>query len=104
MIIDPPSVLRPERVSRRASARFTHLAETIARAYEPTDTQLAELQRAYESTGEFLVDCPEFDGLLTQVHAHGSRPLGTIVRPSLQRDGWDIDLVARLARAALDRY
>lgn len=104
MIIDPPPLLRRSRISRRASVRFAHLAETIGRAYEPTDTQLAALQRAYETTAEYLTACPEFEGLLAQVHAHGSRQLGTIVRPSLERDGWDIDLVARLAGAALQRY
>jgi hypothetical protein len=107
LLIEPnPALPRPLQggVSTRTSARFTYLAETIARAYEPTDTQLAALQRAYESTGEYLNACTEFEGLLTQVYAHGSRQLGTLVRPSLERDGWDIDLVARLARAALDRY
>lgn len=104
MIIDPPFVLRRERISRRTSVRFTHLAETIGRAYEPANTQIDALQRAYESTGEFLVACPEFDGLMAQVHAHGSRQLGAMVRPSQQRDGWDIDLVARLTREALQRY
>lgn len=104
MRVDPPAVLRPDRVSSRTSAGFTHLVETIAKANEPTNTQLDALQRAYESTAEYLVTCPEFDGLLTQVFAHGSRQLGTIVRPSLQRDGWDVDLVTRLAREALFRY
>jgi len=93
------------RITADASARFTYLAEAIGRAFEPTQTQLDDLERAYNATGDYLSECPEFDGLLTHVHAQGSRPLGTIVRPmDPEREGFDIDLVARLARAALTRY
>jgi len=59
------SVVSPRRrFSTGASAKFFYLAEAIARAYEPTKTQLSDLDRAYQSTGEYLVTCPEFDGLL----------------------------------------
>lgn len=93
------------KVTASASARFTYLAETIARAYEPTATQLQELDRAYKATGEYLIDCVEFDGLVEQVHAQGSRQMGTIVRPmEANREGFDIDLVVRLSKAALIRY
>lgn len=92
-------------VTAAASARFTYLAEAIARAFEPTATQLQELERAYNATGEYLIECAEFDGLVTQVHAQGSRQMGTIVRPmDAQREGFDIDLVVRLSKAALARY
>lgn len=92
-------------VTASASARFTYLAETIARAFEPTATQLEELERAYNATGEYLIACPEFDGLVEQVHAQGSRQMGTIVRPmDAKREGFDIDLVVRLSRPALARY
>lgn len=101
---DLPSLL-PRLVTANTAARFLYLTEAIARAYEPTPTELETLERAYESTGEHLVACDEFDGLLTHVHAQGSRQLGTIVRPLNQdRDGFDIDLVARLDRKALNRY
>ncbi|MDO9074123.1 MAG: nucleotidyltransferase [Rubrivivax sp.] len=87
------------------SARFTYLAEAIARSFEPTPTQLQELERAYTATGEYLIECPELGGLVVQVHAQGSRPMGTIVRPmDATRDGFDIDLVVRLSRVALARY
>ncbi|WP_416761850.1 nucleotidyltransferase [Roseateles sp. So40a] len=92
-------------VTPEAMRRFNYLTETIAAAYEPTATQLQTLERAYGATGEYLTTCAEFDGLLTAVHAHGSRQLGTIVRPmDSQRSGFDIDLVARLARSAMFRY
>jgi hypothetical protein len=92
-------------VTAAASARFTYLAEAIARAFEPTATQLQELERAYNATGEYLIECAEFDGLVTQVHAQGSRQMGTIVRPmDPQREGFDIDLVVRLSKDALKRY
>lgn len=101
---DLPSFL-PRLVTANTAARFLYLTEAIARSYEPTPTELETLERAYKSTGEYLVECDEFDGLLTQIHAQGSRQLGTIVRPLNQnRDGFDIDLVARLDRKALGRY
>jgi hypothetical protein len=92
-------------VTASASARFTYLAETIAKAFEPTSTQLQDLERAYNATGEYLIECEEFGGLVTQVHAQGSRQMGTIVRPmDARRDGFDIDLVVRLSQAAFSRY
>lgn len=92
-------------VTASASARFTYLAEVIARTFEPTATQLQELERAYNATGEYLIECAEFDGLVEQVHAQGSRQMGTIVRPmDANREGFDIDLVVRLSKAALVRY
>ena len=92
-------------VTAAASARFTYLAESIARALEPTATQLQELERAYNATGEYLIECTDFDGQVVQVHAQGSRQMGTIVRPmDTQREGFDIDLVVRLANTAFSRY
>ncbi|MBT2303409.1 nucleotidyltransferase [Variovorax paradoxus] len=93
------------RFSASASAKFVFLAEAIGRAYEPTQTQLNDLDRAYQSTGEYLAACAEFDGLLYRVHAYGSRQLGTMVRPmDPLRDGYDVDLAACLAREGLLRY
>lgn len=89
----------------RSSARFFHLVDAIAQAHEPTPTQLAALERSYNSTGEFLSSCPEFRGDLIQIHAHGSRQLGTIVRPrDGSREGFDIDLIARLTPEAYRKY
>jgi hypothetical protein len=105
MYRDLPLVPQRRRFSTGASARFFYLAEAIARVYEPTQTQLSDLDRAYQSTGEYLVTCPEFDGLLYRVHAHGSRQLGTMVRPMDEsREGFDIDLAACLTRNGLIRY
>jgi Second Messenger Oligonucleotide or Dinucleotide Synthetase domain len=92
-------------VTTEASARFTYLSEAIASSFEPTATQLQELERAYNATGEYLIECPEFGGWVTQVHAQGSRQMGTIVRPmDAQREGFDIDLVVRFSKAAWARY
>lgn len=91
--------------SEASSARFFYLAEKIALAHEPTETQLSDLDRAYMSTGDYLTTCPEFNGLLYRVHAHGSRQLGTMVRPAdTIRTGHDIDLAACLESAATHRY
>ncbi|CAG9179954.1 hypothetical protein LMG23992_04122 [Cupriavidus laharis] len=105
-MIREPVTFRPQRrASTRSSARFFHLVDAIAQAHEPTPTQLAALERSYNSTGDFLSECPEFRGLLVQIHSHGSRRLGTIVRPrDGSREGFDIDLIARLAPSARHKY
>lgn len=105
MIREPVTLPQRPRISMRSSARFFHLVDAIARANEPTATQLIALERSYNSTGEFLSACPEFQGDLIQIHAHGSRQLGTIVRPrDGSREGFDIDLIARLASGARRKY
>lgn len=105
MIREPVTLPQRTRISTRSSARFFHLVDAIARAHEPTPTQLTALERSYNSTGEFLSACPEFRGDLIQIHAHGSRQLGTIVRPrDGSREGFDIDLIARLTPEARRKY
>lgn len=93
------------RASHRSSARFFYLVDAIGRLHEPTPTQLAALESSYRSTGEFLSECLEFRGLLHEIHAHGSRQLGTLVRPMDEsREGFDIDLIARLRQLAMRKY
>ena len=93
------------RASHRSSARFFYLIDAIGRLHEPTPTQLEALESSYRSTGEFLSECPEFRGLLHEIHAHGSRQLGTLVRPMDEsREGFDIDLIARLHQLAIRKY
>jgi hypothetical protein len=105
VIREPVPLPQRPRISTRSSARFFHLVDAIARAHEPTPTQLTALERSYNSTGEFLSACPEFRGDLIQIHAHGSRQLGTIVRPREDsREGFDIDLIARLTPEARRKY
>ncbi|MFN7024385.1 MAG: nucleotidyltransferase [Pseudorhizobium sp.] len=101
------SVNLPKRphLSSRSSARFFHLVDVIARSNEPTPSDLTRLEQSYNSTGEFLSTCAELQGDLIQIHAHGSRQLGTIVRPrDGTREGFDIDLIARLASSAHGKY
>lgn len=105
MIREPVKLLPQRRASTQSSARFFHLVDAIAQAHEPTASQLAALERSYNSTGDFLSECPEFSGQLVQIHSHGSRRLGTIVRPrDGSREGFDIDLIARLAPSAKRKY
>ena len=97
--------LHRHRASARSSARFFYLVDAIGRLFEPTQTQLDALDSSYRSTGEFLSTCPEFDGLLHEIHAHGSRQLGTLVRPIEEsREGFDVDLIARLHQVAMRKY
>lgn len=92
-------------VSDRSSAYFFQLVEIIGRHHEPTKTQLEALESSYRSTGEYLSECDEFKGALLQVHAHGSRQLGTLIRPMNDaREGFDIDLIARLDQSAMRKY
>ncbi|MFM0172128.1 nucleotidyltransferase [Paraburkholderia sediminicola] len=92
-------------ISEGASTRFFALVDAMAHQQMPTVTQLQALQSSYESTGKFLSEREEFDGLLTQIHSHGSRHLGTLVKPADEsRDGFDIDLIARFDSRASERY
>ena len=96
---------RRKSVSRSASDSFFFLLDAIAEQQVPTKTQLADIESSYQSTAEFLTARPEFEGLITQIHPHGSRELGTMVRPwDNSRDGFDIDLIARLDKRAFERY
>ncbi|PRY06184.1 nucleotidyltransferase [Paraburkholderia sp. BL25I1N1] len=97
------------RVSRPATSdltrRFFFLVDAIARDHEPTATQLDRLASSYESTAQFLANRDEFEGLLLKIHPHGSRQLGTMVRPSRStHDGFDVDLIALLSADARRRY
>lgn len=91
--------------SERASARFFYLVDAIARAHEPTKTQLDALESSYRSTGAFLLASPEFQGTLVEIHGHGFRQLGTLIRPiEADREGFDVDSIVRLRSAALQIY
>lgn len=90
--------------SPTAESFFLRLVEDVGRSLEPTDNQLVTLERSYRSTGEFLVACPELKGHLEEIHPHGSRQLGTMTRPLRRKDGFDIDLVARLNQSAWGTY
>ena len=99
------TALTRKQISDRASARFFYLVDAIARAHEPTQAQLDGLESSYRSTGEFVVASPEFQQLLAEVHGHGSRQLGTLIRPTDEtREGFDVDLIARLQRSAMRLY
>ncbi len=94
-----------QRASSRSSARFFYLIDAIGLLHEPTNTQLDALESSYRSTGEFLAECVEFKGLLHEIHAHGSRQLGTLVRPMDEsREGFDIDLIARFHQGTMQKY
>lgn len=100
-------VISPKRYgySGRSSSSFFQLAEVIGRSNEPTSTQFSVLERAYESTAAYLAECDEFKDQFVEIHAQGSRQLGTLVRPIDDgRDGFDIDLIARLPKSSWSGY
>ncbi|WP_423368600.1 nucleotidyltransferase domain-containing protein [Burkholderia sp. LMG 32019] len=87
------------------SRRFFFLVDAIARDHEPTATQLERLASSYEGTADFLASRDEFADLLIKIHPHGSRQLGTMVRPlRTSTDGFDVDLIALLSSDARGRY
>jgi len=90
--------------SSNSQAVFLRLVEDIGRTLEPTQTQLDTLERSYNSTGDFLVNCEEFRGQLEEIHPHGSRTIGTMTRPLRDKAGFDIDLIASLNHTAWTVY
>lgn len=101
----PVSLSARRKVSDSSVAYFFQLVEIIGRNHEPTETQLEALESSYQSTAEYLSECDEFEGALLEIHGHGSRQLGTLIRPiDDTREGFDIDLIARLDRAAMRKY
>ena len=92
-------------LSQSTGYKFFGLVDAIAKYNEPTATQLEALERSYNSTAEYVMESKEFHDLIVTVHAQGSRALGTIIRPMRFRpEGFDIDIVARLRRAAMQKY
>ena len=100
---DPLPQPKSRQLALASSAKFFGLADTIAKHYEPTQTQMGTLERSYQAVGQYVIDSEEFAGLALRAHAQGSRAIGTIIRP-LWSDAFDIDLVIRLHRSAFQKY
>lgn len=104
-VISEKGVPRKRALSSRTEAAFFQLVNRIGRLNEPTPTQLETLARAYESTSDYLASASEFKGLLVEIHPHGSRQLGTMVRPlDAAREGFDVDAAARMDQVAWNKY
>jgi len=102
---DPLPLPTKRQLSRSTGYKFFGLVDAVAKYNEPTQTQLDALERSYNSTAEYVMDSDEFRDLTITVHAQGSRALGTIIRPMRFRpEGFDIDIVVRLRRAAMLKY
>lgn len=98
----PPS---RRRMSERASGQFFRMASVIAGVFVPTDKQLESLDERYAAIGTFLVNSAEFGALTLEVHGHGSRQIGTLVRPLHVRElGYDVDAILLLKEGALQLY
>lgn len=100
---DPLPQPKSRQLAMASSVKFFGLADAIAKHYEPTSTQLADLERSYQAVGQYVIDSDEFSSLAIRAHAQGSRAIGTIIRP-LWADAFDIDLVIRLHRSAFQKY
>lgn len=102
---DPIPAPTKRQFSRPTGHKFFGLVDAVAKYNEPTQSQLDALERSYNSTAEYVMNSEEFRDLTATVHAQGSRALGTIIRPMRFRpEGFDIDIVVRLHRAAMRKY
>ena len=102
---DPLPAPTKRQFSRPTGHKFFGLVDAVAKYNEPTQSQLEALERSYNSTAEYVMNSEEFRDLTATVHAQGSRALGTIIRPMRFRpEGFDIDIVVRLHRAAMRKY
>ncbi|MFC5606087.1 nucleotidyltransferase domain-containing protein [Variovorax soli] len=102
---DPLPQPLKRQLSTNTGFKFFGLVDAVAKHNEPTTTQMDALERSYNATSEYIMGSSEFADLILQVHPQGSRALGTIIRPMRQRpEGFDIDSVLRLKRAAMQKY
>lgn len=67
----------------------------IARRMDISDTMAEAAKRAYESVGSYL-QSDMADRYVVDIHPQGSFNLGTVVKPSCDKDEYDIDLVCLL--------
>lgn len=70
--------------------------EDITIALDITQRQYADAESRYQAVGKFLGDCPKISRYNPQVYPQGSFRLGTVVRPLLDGEEYDIDLVCLL--------
>ncbi len=71
------------------------LLEMACEELELPDGQRKEAERAYNSVGTWLSDCPTLGQLRPTIFPQGSMALGTTVKP-LDREEFDVDLVCHL--------
>lgn len=76
---------------------LNELLEELANNLDITETEDAAIRESYKAVGEFLA---EEDTLLdkydVEIFPQGSYNLGTIIRPVMEGDDLDIDLVCEL--------
>lgn len=77
--------------------------DTVARSHELTAKHLERLESSYRATSEAIAASPELGADVTEIHAQGSRALGTSVRP-IGKHGFDIDSISRLRAGAWAKY
>jgi len=61
-----------------------------------TQYQYEEAEKHYQAVGKFLGHCPKISEYSPEVFPQGSFRLGTVVRPLLEGEEYDIDLVCQL--------
>ncbi|HYD75304.1 nucleotidyltransferase [Ramlibacter sp.] len=77
--------------------------DTVARSHELTAKHLERLESSYQATSDAIAASPELGDDVTEIHAQGSRALGTSVRP-IGKHGFDIDSISHLRAGARAKY
>jgi hypothetical protein len=68
----------------------------ITEALDITEYQYEEAEKHYKAVGKFLGECPTISQYDPDIYPQGSFRLGTVVRPLLNGEEYDIDLVCLL--------
>jgi len=78
------------------------LLREIADVLDITQYQYEEAEGHYKAVGKFLGNCPVLSEHNPEIFPQGSFRLGTVVRPILEGEEYDIDLVCLLNATHLD--
>ncbi|KAA3624127.1 MAG: nucleotidyltransferase [Flavobacterium sp.] len=77
--------------------KLSEILKKVAEALDITDKQYEEAEKHYKAVANFLANCPRIAPFSPDMYPQGSFRLGTVVRPLLEDDEYDIDLVCQLS-------
>ncbi len=75
---------------------LNHTLKEITEVLDLTQYQYEEAEKHYQAVGKFLGNCPTISQYDPQIFPQGSFRLGTVVRPLIDGEEYDIDLVCLL--------
>lgn len=83
-----------EKTKRELNPLLTNIAEEL----DITESMYDSLSQSYKAIGEYLGGSKELSAYNVEIHPQGSLLLGTAIRPVIDDDDIDIDLVCELRR------